>query len=96
MHVARTCFVRVVPLHDEDNADETRKTLEYLEACNKMFENGFLSHDMIKTMDSKVLRSIDEVYSFFTNWILEKGMCMYITYMYASLGSILRVDWIPD
>ena len=66
--------------HDEDHADETRKTLEYLEACNKIFENGFLSHDMIETMDSKVLKSIDEGYSFFTkwmNWILEKGMCMY-------------------
>ncbi len=41
----------------------------YLEACSKVFENGFLSHERILDMDSKVLKSIEEGFSFFTKWL---------------------------
>ena len=39
----------------------------YLEACNKIFENGFLSHKRIFDMDSEVLKSINDGYKFFTS-----------------------------
>ena len=60
-------------------------TFKYLEACSKIFEKGFLSHDKITSSSSEVLKSIDEGFTFFTNWlnqIFEQGMytkymCMY-------------------
>ena len=47
----------------------TQKALSYLEACNSIFEKGFLSHQVIKSMESDVLKSIDEGYKFFTDWL---------------------------
>lgn len=55
----------------------TLKVSAYLEACSKLFEKGFLSHDRVMNMDSEVLKSISEGYNFFTTWmdqILENGM----------------------
>lgn len=46
-----------------------KKTLKYLESCNKVFERGFLSHSKIVNIKSDVLKMIDEGYMFFTNWI---------------------------
>ena len=40
----------------------TQKALSYLEVCNSIFEKGFLSHQVIKSMESDVLKSIDEGY----------------------------------
>ena len=39
-------------------------TVQYLQACNKMFENGILSHTAIKSADSVVLHNIDEGFHF--------------------------------
>lgn len=49
----------------------------YLEACNLLFEQGLLSHDRIRSMDSDVLKNIDKGYSYFTAWLdslFELGM----------------------
>lgn len=47
-NIARTCSVRAV--FDEhpqaEDAKCTSKTLQYIEACNKIFERGFLSHEI--------------------------------------------------
>lgn len=62
--------------HQEDVAC-VKNTLKYLEACNKIFEKGYLSHSKITDMNSEVLTSIDEGYKFFVNWldqVLEKGL----------------------
>ncbi len=40
----------------------------YLQACNQIFEEGFLSHRGIYDMNSPVLQSINEGYQFFVNW----------------------------
>ena len=48
--------------------EENDARLKYLEACNKLFERGFLSHDRITDMKSDVLKSIDEGFQFFVNW----------------------------
>ena len=40
--------------------------LSFLEACNKIFEQGLLSHDKVTACDSQVLTNIKEGYQFFT------------------------------
>lgn len=60
-----------------DNADTTSEVVLYLEACNLLFEQGFLSHNRIRSMDSDVLKNIDKGFSYFAEWlnsILDKGM----------------------
>ena len=53
---------------ENDVLQSDKNTLKYLEACNKLFERGFLSHDRILDMNSEILRSIDEGFQFFVNW----------------------------
>ena len=65
-----------------EDAKCTSLTLKYLEACNKLFEMGFLSHDKVLNMNSSVLKSIDDGFRFFTNrmnQIFEKGTLIIIT-----------------
>ena len=60
-----------------EDATTTSETLAYLEACNKLFEKGFLCHERIRNKDSEVLKNIQQGYSYFSSWltsILEKGM----------------------
>ena len=61
---------------------DLRENLAILEACNRIFERGFLSHDKFKNIDSPTLKSIDDGLKFFTNWmdqILEKGTNMFVS-----------------
>ena len=41
---------------------------EYLEACNLIFENGILSHEMICSSNSKALMNISEGMKWFLKW----------------------------
>ena len=45
--------------------------LSYLEACNKIFERGLLSHDKVTSSDCQVVLNIQEGYKFFTEWLDE-------------------------
>ena len=49
--------------------DGSKAVLSFLEACNKLFENGFLSHGRISNMESDVLKSINNGYRFFSSWL---------------------------
>ena len=63
-----------------EDTDVTSETLAYLEACNQLFEQGFLSHGRIRNQDSEILRNINKGYSYFSGWltsILQKGKWMY-------------------
>lgn len=51
-----------------DDSESVKATLRYLEACNKIFEGGFLSHDKVCDLNCKVIRSIKEGFSFFVAW----------------------------
>ena len=54
----------------------TKLTLSYLEASNKIFEQGLLSHEKVTSSDCQVVRNIQEGYQFFVKWldeIYEKG-----------------------
>ena len=40
-------------------------TLNYLEACNRLFERDFLSHDRVMSKDSEVIQNITQGFKFF-------------------------------
>ena len=44
-------------------------TLKYLEACNKVFENGLLSHERVTNLESEVLKVYNGEIQFFVNGI---------------------------
>ena len=44
-------------------------TLKFLEACNKIFERGLLSHDKVTSPDSRVVTNITEGFKFFSTWL---------------------------
>ena len=44
-------------------------TLNYLEARNKIFEEGFLSHSTVTQENQDILRSISNGFDFFVKWI---------------------------
>ena len=56
---------------DKDPADaaSTERTLQYLEALNNLFEEGFLSHQQINSTSSPVLKQMEQGYKFFTAWL---------------------------
>ena len=55
-------------LSTNDNDSHLCNTIQYLEACNKLFENGFLSHHKITLRDRSVIESLDEGFWFFIGW----------------------------
>ena len=50
-------------------AKSTATTLEYLQACNNLFERGFLSHKPVGAMDCEVLANIAKGVLFFQRWL---------------------------
>ena len=50
------------------DAASVRCTLEYLEACNHLFEKGFLSHSKICDGQGDTLKSIQKGYAYFVKW----------------------------
>ena len=60
-----------------NDAPEVSETLAYLKACNLLFEQGFLSHDRIRSMDCDTMKNINKGFEYFSGWlnsILDKGM----------------------
>ena len=49
----------------------TKLMLSYLEACNKIFEQGKLSHEKVASPDHQVILNIQEGYQFFIEWLDE-------------------------
>ena len=59
------------------DAASTRLAVQYLEALNDLFEEGFLSHQQINSISSPVLSHMEQGYKFFTTWLeslLAEGM----------------------
>eukprot|EP00117_Sycon_ciliatum_P049175 scpid67563/ scgid34906/ len=53
------------------NASSVQATVAYLQACNKVFEEGALSHQRICSSQSAPLLSMQEGYKFFSDWLIE-------------------------
>ena len=43
-------------------------TIQYLEACSKIFEEGLLSHDKIQSGDTHILETMKDGFYFFMGW----------------------------
>ena len=56
---------------DPPSADvaTTIETHKYLEACNLMFERGFLCQEKVCGVDSPVLKNISSGFEHFSTWI---------------------------
>ena len=55
---------------------EVLLVVDYLEACNKIFERGLLAHVRIPSYPNQILENMEQGYSFFTRWLdslLENG-----------------------
>ena len=71
-----------------DDNESVKATLSYLEACKKIFERGFLSHDKVCDPNCKVIRSIKEGFSFFMEWhasLSKDGKCLFTVYLHILL-----------
>ena len=53
---------------EPEDVNSVKLTLQYLEACNRIFEKGFLCHEKICDTDSPVLHSISTGFSYFLKW----------------------------
>ena len=54
--------------------------LKHTEACNLLFEKGFLSHEKVSSMNSIVVQNISSGYQYFTLWLsalLSEGTLSY-------------------
>ena len=56
---------------DADDVCSVSNTLKFLVACQKLLENGLLSHSKVTHMKSDVICSVEDGYLFFTNWLDE-------------------------
>ena len=79
------------------DSESVLQTVAFLKACNSLFERGILGkHAYIRTMESPVIKSMDEGYSFFEKWLdehLAKGIIIYthiIIWMYLLIVHFLH------
>jgi len=59
-------------IHQDPSPPDVATTIEahrYLEACNLIFERGFLCHEKVTGMDSSVLKNISNGFDYFSSWI---------------------------
>lgn len=62
------------------DAPSTKLVLRYLQALQKLFEEGFLLHERITYFQSPILEKMESGYKFFTVWLdslLEQGTYLY-------------------
>lgn len=61
-----------------NDADSVMETVEYLRACNQLFERGILGKGVfIKSANNPIIDGMAAGYKFFTKWLdskLENGM----------------------
>ncbi len=80
---------------DPHNAESVRKTLDYLQNLNQLFEEGFLSHEKIDSFTHPVLLKMQEGMDYLTTWLdslLEQGMYV-LGVSFESLGTVLVIDF---
>ena len=75
-----------IPPNDKVHVEAT---LRYLEACNRLFERGFLSHDRVMSMDSEIVQNITQGFKFFPHGSMElskvRNHFMYLLQQYLQL-----------
>lgn len=51
------------------DAPSAKLVLQYLQALQKLFEEGFLTHERITSLQSSILAQMESGYKFFTHWL---------------------------
>lgn len=51
------------------DASSAKLVLRYLQALQKLFEEGFLTHERITSLQSSILTQMESGYNFFTHWL---------------------------
>ncbi len=51
------------------DAPSTKLVIKYLQMLNHFFEEGILSHDQIKKVDSSVLHKMEAAMNWYTIWL---------------------------
>lgn len=79
------------------DAGTATETLEYLEACNLLFERGFLSHDRVRSMSADVIQNINKGFSYFIEWLdsLLKRRYTYVSLKCMYLFTLITVHVDP-
>ena len=62
------CIAALQNMAAQSDNPAVQKTVEYLQACNKLFESGFLSKYCVSAGNRRLLEIIDEGMSFFNEW----------------------------
>jgi hypothetical protein len=70
---------------DEINKACHLETYKYLDACNKLFERGILSHELINSLSSPVLENMTEGFSCFERW--HQVLCQNETGLFSNISS---------
>ena len=55
-------------ISEKHNSESHAAAAEYLEACNKIFERGVLSHSKIAHLQSPALMNMHSGFSYFQQW----------------------------
>ena len=55
-------------ISEKCNCQSHAAAVEYLEACNKIFERGILSHSKIAHVQSPALMNMHSGFSYFQQW----------------------------
>ena len=59
---------KMATYRDEVTKESHLETANYLDACNKLFENGILSHQIIDSLGSPVLQNMKQGFGYFKDW----------------------------
>ena len=79
----------------------TQCTLEYLQAMNQLFEDGFLGHDVVTSMDCVTMKKI-EGYLFLIRWLdqlLDKGtiiLKLHVMFKFAAFTLVCLIRTGPN
>ena len=68
-HVLTELYSYVDQNPPPSDAPSVKCTLKYLTACNQLFEQRFLSHKRVSSMEPEVLVNIEKGFHFFSEWL---------------------------
>lgn len=62
-----------LPASEKSTSESTMLTVQFLKACNKMFERGIIGKRVfVKDVSCPIILNMEEGFHFFTSWLDEK------------------------
>ena len=79
-----------LPASQKALSQSTKLTVDYLKACNKIFERGILGKEVfINDVSSPIVVNMEEGFQFFTTWLDEK-LAQGVLHKVSSIGYCLN------